>query len=75
LFLKNQLIDKSKKGIEITLWQIHHQKEQKILGYKQEKNPFQSSKVPKLMSSIIYLSQHKKLIISHKSQEITYKRI
>jgi hypothetical protein len=30
---KIQLIDKSKKGIEITLWQDHHQKEQKILGH------------------------------------------
>jgi len=32
LFKKIQLIDKSKKGIEITLWQDHHhQKEQKYL--------------------------------------------
>ncbi len=27
------------------------------------------------MSNILYLSQHMKLIINHKSQEITYKRI
>jgi hypothetical protein len=33
LFKKFQLIDKSNKGIEITLWQDHHQKEQKILGH------------------------------------------
>jgi hypothetical protein len=31
LFKKIQLIDKSKKGIEITLWQDHRQKEQKYL--------------------------------------------